>query len=118
MNKSKAIFICLLILTLTGVYILVTGKIASNKETLLLSDTELMLNYRNFQYVASQKAIALMPNNKARELPEIKKILDAREHILKEKAPACKVEYYASYGTPSAGFTPIKVHCDPMLWWK
>lgn len=110
-----AVLVLLLLLAVTWV---ISDKMATKMESKLLTDTEILQNYREFQYIADQKGIARMPNDVAKKVPEIKKILDDRNALLAVKFPACTLEYRASTGERSAFTQPIKGHCDPVYFWK
>lgn len=118
-KTSTKIFLVLIVLTaVIAGFITMTNNIAKKMQSSLLQDTQILENYHNFQYTANKKNIASMPNEQAKKVPEIKKILDERDSLLAKIAPGCTLEYRAGRGITSAQFEPIKVHCDSSFWWR
>ena len=116
--EIKLIIAIVLGLLLASGYIPFVHSKARAKEAAILHDVQILGNYRKFQEVASIKRIAYMPNRTAKEVPEIKKILDERDTLLDKTAYGCKMEYMAGIGMTSYTFEPIKVRCNGSSWWR
>lgn len=116
--EIKLIIAIVVGLLLASGYIPFVHSKARAKESAILHDVQIIGNYRKFQETASAKRIAYMPNRSAKEVPEIKKILDERDALLAKTAYGCKMEYMAGIGITSSTFEPIKVRCDASSWWK
>ncbi len=137
-HESSVVFWgeCLLgfILALIIATITIAGVIAQKKEKAILKDPRILENYRKFQEVGNAKRIAFLPNDEAKNLPEIKQILKERDHLLKQDYEGCTLQYYLSTwqsprvakspqlatgapvstkekDTPSPNFSSIVVYC-------
>lgn len=117
MNKLFLGFIAFVAL-LSGGIVHFAHECARAQESFIMTHQEILANYRNFQYIAQEKGIARMPNDRAKKVPEIQKILEDRDALLAKIARGCTLTYKAGSGITSANFEPIKVRCDPSSFWR
>jgi hypothetical protein len=107
-SPGYTVIICILVI-FAGI---ATMKgLARSQAHSLIKNEQIMQNYDKFQEIAKEKGIAMMPNDKALEVPEIKAVLAERDALLAKIAPNCTIEYKAKMGIAKASFNPFKAEC-------